>query len=204
MRVFVLTTGRSGSTTFAKACGHITNFTAGHESNRRRIGWWRTEYPDFHIEVDCRLPLMLGALEKEYRKDAYYVHLKRNPEAVAESMTKLAGLHRPGAKLQRKYDLPESLNARGQEVWAWAGLHALKTAEPIDIARDYIYHTEMNIAAFLQDKPEWMWFELERAQWHFKIFWDWIKAEGDYDAALAEFGTRHNTYEDIFAQSGVA
>ena len=32
MRVFVLCTGRSGSTTFVRACQHIDNYTASHES----------------------------------------------------------------------------------------------------------------------------------------------------------------------------
>ena len=30
--VFVLNVGRRGSTSFAKACSHITNFSSGHET----------------------------------------------------------------------------------------------------------------------------------------------------------------------------
>lgn len=60
MNVFVLTTGRSGSTTFYKACRHISNYTCGHESNWSLIGKERLNYPENHIEVDNHLVWMLG------------------------------------------------------------------------------------------------------------------------------------------------
>ncbi len=66
MNVFVLSTGRCGSTTFAKACTAITNFSVGHERNRMLVGEARWQYPEHHIEIDNRLIWMLGALEKHY------------------------------------------------------------------------------------------------------------------------------------------
>ena len=38
MNVFVLNTGRCGSTTFIEACRHITNYSAAHESKTGRLG----------------------------------------------------------------------------------------------------------------------------------------------------------------------
>ncbi len=55
MDVFVLCTGRCGSTTFIKACAHITNYTAAHESRTGLLGSDRLDYPGKHIEADNRL-----------------------------------------------------------------------------------------------------------------------------------------------------
>ena len=86
MRVFVLGTGRCGTTTFARACAHIENFTSGHESNARFIGESRLEYPTDHIEADNRLSWMLGALGARYDgTEVLYVHLRRDPDEVARS-----------------------------------------------------------------------------------------------------------------------
>ena len=82
--VFVLCTGRCGSVSFAKACGHFSNYTAGHESNRYP-GSVRLVYPEAHIEVDNRLAWLLGGLDERYGDDAFYVHLVRNEEQVAAS-----------------------------------------------------------------------------------------------------------------------
>jgi hypothetical protein len=83
--VFVLTTGRSGSLTFTRACERITNYTAGHETRSGLLGRERLAYPDRHIEVDNRLAWMLGRLEDAHGDRAFYVHLRRDEEATAES-----------------------------------------------------------------------------------------------------------------------
>jgi hypothetical protein len=36
MHIFILNTGRCGSTTCARACQHMTNYTAAHESGGLR------------------------------------------------------------------------------------------------------------------------------------------------------------------------
>jgi len=41
-----------------------------------------------------------------------------------------------------------------------------------------------------------MTFRLEQAQAHFRAFWDWIGAEGDLAAALAEWTLRYNASPD--------
>ncbi|MCS3662077.1 hypothetical protein [Salinibacter ruber] len=84
MNVFVLCTGRCGSTTFARACEHIENYSAAHESRAGKIKG-RVNYPARHIEVDNRLSWFLGRLDEVYGDDLFYVHLRRNPRATAES-----------------------------------------------------------------------------------------------------------------------
>ena len=73
--VFVLCTGRCGSTTFVQACQHIENYTASHESKISLLGDQRLEYSQNHIEVDNRLSWFLGSLDKKYGDNAFYVHL---------------------------------------------------------------------------------------------------------------------------------
>ena len=50
--VFVLCTGRCGSTSFERACRHATNWTSGHETRSHLLGADRLAYPDRHIEAD--------------------------------------------------------------------------------------------------------------------------------------------------------
>jgi len=66
--VFVLCTGRCGSVSFAKACGHFTNYTAGHDTNRQP-GPARLDYSARHIEIDNRLAWFLGGLDERYGDD---------------------------------------------------------------------------------------------------------------------------------------
>ena len=65
MNIFVLNTGRCGSTTFIKACQHIRNYTALHESRANRIAEQRLAYPRDHIEADNRLSWFLGRLDRQ-------------------------------------------------------------------------------------------------------------------------------------------
>ena len=174
MNVFVLNTGRCGSTTFARACTHIANFTTGHESQRALLGDARLDYPASHIEVDNRLNWFLGRLERRYGVDATYVHLVRDAEATARSFAKRYS--RGIIRAYRHAILP--------------GLSL--DAEPMAVSLDYCDTVNSNIEQFLRDKPRALRFELERAQRDFPAFWSLVGAEGDLEAALAEFGEKHN------------
>lgn len=86
----MLSTGRSGTATWARACEtlrpHTTGLTVGHESRAHLIAG-RLDYPDRHIEVDNRLAWFTGSLAREYGYDdaTVWVHLTRDPTRVAES-----------------------------------------------------------------------------------------------------------------------
>lgn len=87
MRIFVLTAGRTASTTFSNACGSIKGMSSGHETNAGVVEG-RLEYPENHIEVDNRLIWFLPMLEEKYNEDVIYVYLKRSPSEVAKSYKK--------------------------------------------------------------------------------------------------------------------
>lgn len=183
MNVFVLSTGRCGSKTFAKACSHITNFSAGHESNTGRIGPGRFEYPQWHIETDNRLSWMLGDMEQRYGKAAFYVHLRRSESAVAESYN-------------RRWRHPESL------VLNFArGILSLRDRRLTEVERRQA--SEMlcttvnnNISSFLRDKEQKLEIQMESWEETLPVFWEKIGAKGDITLALQELRNVTNTSQD--------
>ena len=74
--------------------------------------------------------------------------------------------------------------------------HCPKDATPYEVALDYCETVEANIRLFLRDKTNWMDFRLEEGRERFPEFWRRIGAEGDLEAALAEFDVRHNAAWD--------
>ncbi|WP_303901196.1 hypothetical protein [Thiohalomonas denitrificans] len=177
MNVFVLSTGRCGSTTFERACRHITNYSSGHETRVACFGPERLNYPPRHIESDNRLAWFLGRLERDYPRDVFYVHLQRDQRAVARSY---AGRLDPGLIMSAYAHgiylyLPEDIESRA-----------------LDVALDYVETVTANIELFLAGKANKMRFRLENAQQDFRDFWDRIGAEGDFEAAVAEFDVTYN------------
>lgn len=181
MRVFVLTTGRSGSTTFARAAGHFDNFTAAHESR-----WGvprlssRLDYPDQHIEVDNRLAWMLGMLEQQYGDDpdVRWVHLIRNEEACANSFVEWQG------QLLEK-------------VWMQGilGLRATRRMQPFDqrvLALDMVRTINLNIGMFLARREHTREMHLEQATEEWPAFCEWIGATGNLAASTREWSCRYN------------
>ena len=175
MNIFILNTGRCGSTTFIEACRHITNFSAGHESRIQLLGRERLAYPANHIEADNRLSWLLGRLDAAYGDDACYVHLTRDRAQVAASFAK-----RMEFGIMKAY-------------WEGVLLHEEQPdASALAAANDYIDTVEANIALFLKDKSNTLEFRLETAKEDFRRFWEWIGAAGDLDKAVAEWAVHHN------------
>jgi glycosyltransferase involved in cell wall biosynthesis len=171
--VFVLCTGRNGSLGFARACGHFTNYTAGHETRKRELGEERLNFPASHIEVDNRLAWFLGRLEEKYGDDAVYVHLRRDPDAVAQSYNK-------------RWDY------WGGIVSAYAGGIVLAKELGLDVARDMVRTIDENIKFFLKGKTRTFSIDIENIENDFAVFSKAIGAKGNMEAALAEFRERHN------------
>ena len=175
MNVFILNTGRCGSSTFIRACQHISNYSSAHESRCDLLGEARLAYPDNHIEADNRLAWFLGKLDMQFGNRAIYVHLLRNQDATASSYAKrlFAGGIIPAYRKGILQHLP-------------------KDVPDLAVALDYYDTVNSNIEHFLKDKTQKMRFQLENAQQDFQAFWQFIGAEGDLDAALHEFNNRYN------------
>lgn len=174
MNVFVLTTGRSGSLTFAEACRHISNYSSGHETRVGLVGPERLAYPKDHIEIDNRLAWFPGRLAAAYGDEAFYVHLRRDEEATAASFAKR--WNKPAMRAWRKgilWDVDPGID---------------RTALALDLVRTM----NSNIELYLRDRPQTMSIDIEDAQAAFGDFWTRIGAEGDLDAARAELSVRHH------------
>jgi len=174
MNVFVLTTGRSGSLTFAEACRHISNYSTGHETRVGLIGPDRLAYPADHIEVDNRLAWFPGRLEAAYGDDAFYLHLRRDAEATAASMA-------------QRWSKPAMRSYRQGILW-----DVDPATDRFVLARDLVETLDSNIRHFLRDKSESMTIDIETATDSFPTFWQRIGAEGDLESALAELASRHH------------
>ena len=179
MNVFVLNTGRCGSTTFIQACKHITNYTAAHESRSGFVGEAHFTYPENHIEADNRLSWFLGRLNKAYGDCAMYVHLRRNDDETARSFVK-----RYNRGIISAYRKTLLLGYRGD-------------SDPMAVSLDYCDTVNNNIELFLKDKTNWMSFSLENAKEDFRKFWNIIGAEGDLESALSEFDIAYNASLDV-------
>jgi hypothetical protein len=174
MNVFVLNTGRCGSTTFTKACRHITNYSSAHESLLTQPGAKRLAYPEDHIEIDNRLAWFLGRLDKTHGDDAFYVHLKREATEVIASFAK-------------RIDFG-ILKAYEQGVL----MHEKHIMSAEYIACDYVETVNANIELFLKDKSNKMDFRIEKARSDFTEFWNAIDAQGDLESALKEWDVNYN------------
>lgn len=173
MRVFVLTTGRSGSQTFAAACRHIGNYTCGHESRAHYTDERRFDYPDGHIEVDNRLAWFLGELANLPAESTFFVHLVRDEEKVARSY-----LRRSQSKQLRSNLLDafaHGILIRRKELSDKAMLRC---------ARLMVRTINCNIAAFLRTRRSVV-VPLEAPDEGFGRFWSEIGAEGSFADAMA-------------------
>lgn len=179
MNIFILCTGRCGSTTFIKAASHITNFTSGHESRASLTGNSRFAYPLHHIEADNRLSWLLGRLDLAYGSDAYYVHLQRDLLQTAQSF-------------RDRWDRGIMKAYRTQILMTATNSGTYSEEDKLIYSIDYCETVNSNIKAFLKDKPNKMDFYLENAENNWKMFWDWIKAEGSLGTALEEWKVKYN------------
>ncbi len=175
MRIFVLGTGRCGTVTFAKACSHLTNYTAGHESRASCIGDLRFAYPDQHIEVDSRLTWFLGELGQRF-PDAFFVHLRRDAEDTAKSICRKWG----GGQIN-------FARAFGHAIV----MHGAPWPDKLEVSRFQVRTAVANIEEFLSNRRHrTVW--LHEVQKWFPLFLGEIEAEGDLHAAQKEWLIHHN------------
>ena len=176
MNVFVLGTGRCGTTTFMRACNHVTNCTSGHETRVNCVGPGRLSYPENHIEADNRLSWFLGRLEETYGDQAFYVHMTRNEDEVVRSYLKRWKVDRSIVYGYRTGIVPNPD----------PGVH------PVEVVRDMCRTINANVRAFMADKPRVAVLRLENAEEDFTAFWKAAEMEGDLKAALQEWTVPYN------------
>lgn len=182
--IFVLGTGRCGTTTFMRACRHVTNFTTAHESRVNAAGPGRLAYPEFHIEADNRLSWFLGRLDEAYGAEALYVHMLRDETAVAKSYLK-----RWKSEHSIIYGYRTTIVPNPEPG-----------PPPLEMVRDMCRTVNANVRAFLKDKPHAVTVNLESAEADFARVWDRAGFAGDRAAALAEWSVPYNASREAGPQ----
>ena len=187
MKVFVLGTGRSGTKTFTRACEHLTNFTVSHNSLREGAGfdhkWSVLQSKDQHIEVDDRISWLLPVMERLHGDDAYYVHLWRDPAKVVRSYARPRRLHSQGSLLSTFY---HGILGTPPEKKKVAAADATRAGE---LCMEVI---NKNIENFLENKSRRIFIDIDSPVEAFNRFLQEIGAEGDLEAAAAEFENIHD------------
>ena len=175
MNIFVLSTGRAGSTTFSKACAHLDNYTVSHGCKFTNACDLTFNYPDNHIAVDNRFVDHLNTLNNLYQKDVLYIILHRNLKEQAESLKKLDE--------KNKY-------------------LSLDSCEGVLSYEDYLIKQDEKIADFLYTNYElpyrykvehnFLDFNLSLAKDNFDYFWHLINGKGNLTEALDEWDIKYN------------
>jgi len=137
--------------------------------------------------VDNKLSWMLGQLDALYGKDTYYVHLTRNREDVVNSWNRLWNHSFSNIRFFAEgvlSNVPDLLSDNEKRV----------------ISEQHYDAVNANIELFLKNKQRSITIQFEDADKGFRLFWEEIGAEGDLEAALAEFKVKHNaslTSDDV-------
>lgn len=83
----------------------------------------------------------------------------------------------------------------GLEAVLFRNIRDLTDDEKLQIARDYVRTTNLNIASFLRNKPH-LTVRLEHIQEDFRLFWHHIQATGNLEEAIGSLTTPHNTGDE--------
>lgn len=179
MRVFVLTTGRAASKTFANACQLLDGMSAGHETRVDHIPD-RLSFPDNHVEVDNRLVWFLGGIAARYPDEqTFYVHLTRSPEKVAESYLKRWHIK---VSVVRAFYHGILMNSDKPNVEA-----ARETC------RFFVETVNENIRYFLNGRRNWCEVRVEHLRDDFFAFMNQAGLEGDREEIARILGMADNT-----------
>jgi hypothetical protein len=146
------------------------------------LGPQRFEYPANHIEADNRLSWFLGRLEDRFGDNAAYVHLIRDRGATARSLQQQYLARASDRNIMYSYIFGLGM----------VKFRELEDSELYGYCEDFCDTVNRNIAAFMKDKTRTLTVRLENIAQDFGLFWDFIGAEGDREAALSTWTVRHN------------
>ena len=88
MNVFILSPGRTATTTLSEAFSCVKGWSSAHESRSQLLGDERVNYPEKHLEFDNRLTWFLPRLTKKYSSSALLVIVQKKQCRLASSYNK--------------------------------------------------------------------------------------------------------------------
>lgn len=175
--VFVISSGRTGTTAFVAACKHLPNYSASHESRVTEPFATRVTYPDHHIEADNRLLFFLPQLEQRFGDNALYVYMVRDAEKVAASYAKRWFLT---ISVVRAY-------THGLRM-----IPRINRAQRMDACRDFVAYADATFRLFLSRQRHVVFFDIEHAQRDFAAFAKHLGIDPVPEQARAQWQQIHN------------
>lgn len=176
MRIFVVGTGRCGTSTFYHAAKHATNYHVGHESRAGRREPNDYIYPDQTLEISCHLSFAVPLLyERNGFHDVKIVHLVRERRPCIESLARVKD-----ALQSLAFGIQQCKPKSDTEHLAWAEWW-------YDLVNE-------NISATAWHPFE---FQMEAAEDFWPDFWMWAGCEGDFDASMEEWRRKYNAGEKL-------
>jgi len=175
--VFVLSAGRTATTTFIEASKHLPGITASHESRVADPIQNRLDYPNNHIEADNRLIFFLSLLDEKFATDTAYVYLLRDEKLVARSYSERWHL---SISIVRAFTNGVRMVPR------------VKNNEILDYCHDYVKYVDSVVRLHLSKQENAFVFDLSKAEEEYKRFAKWVGVENLPEAACAEWRQHHN------------
>lgn len=165
--VFVVGTGRCGTTTFAAACRYATNKTVSREGQAGGV-YQLDKYPDSHIEVDAPLAFWMPRLRLLY-PGCRFVHLVRYAD-------------RDGCLASMVTHDPDICRFFGQMVYHFADCEPMDGAAALyEIVNDMIGGPDVLRVRLREVKERW------------GQVWEWMECEGNFEQSREEWNVRHNS-----------
>lgn len=91
MNIFIISPGRTATTTLASAFGALDGYTSGHETQTSYLGADRITFPANHVECDNRLIWFLPRLTRRYSHNSLLITVNRCNEEISRSYDKRWG-----------------------------------------------------------------------------------------------------------------
>lgn len=91
MNIFVVSPGRTATTTLSSAFGALDGYSSGHETQTSYLGTDRITFPANHVECDNRLIWFLPRLTRRYGANSMLITVKRSNDKIASSYNKRWG-----------------------------------------------------------------------------------------------------------------
>lgn len=178
MRVFVLTPGRTGSTTLFRAFKHSTRFSVGQQSNWGKLGKSRLEYPENHIESDARNIFFMDLIAERY-----------DPKT-----THWIVMHRDLGEVTRSYSVRRS--KAGIIYNFGVGIVGLKEfssdSDWMETSKLFVESSYAQIRSFSEGRPNVHFIDLSDPVPMFSRIWQILEAGEGLEAACDEWLVKHN------------
>lgn len=143
MNIFLISPGRTATTTFSEAFKKVEGYTSSHESRCQYLGEDRVLYPKNHFECDNRLVWFLPRLTEKYSKTSILVNIIRDRNDIAKSYNKRWA----GIRIMKSYS--QGILMRPVEI------------NNFDVCLDYVNNAYEHIKYFSKDWKYYIEIDIE-------------------------------------------